>query len=181
MQGRRRDRGHFRSDLLARLDGFTFTIRPLRDRLEDLGVLVANLLRKHLAPGQTVRIAPEAACALMTYSWPLNVRELEQCLVRSLALAEGGTIRAQDLPPAIVGCAGSVGLPSVLPEKTTRPPRGRAWTEADSQLRQQVLALMESHNGNVTEVARMMGKARSQVQRWLRRFEIDGDGYRSSR
>ncbi|HWB74655.1 MAG TPA: sigma 54-interacting transcriptional regulator, partial [Nannocystaceae bacterium] len=83
--------GEFRADLFARLAGYAFAIPPLRERREDLGLIAAALLRR-IAPDGDVRFDPEAARALCRYDWPLNVRELEQCLARAVVLARGGAI-----------------------------------------------------------------------------------------
>jgi DNA-binding NtrC family response regulator len=173
------DAGRFRPDLLARLDGFTYRMRPLRERVEDIGVCIATILRKHLAPGQALRIAPDAARALFTYDWPLNIRELEQCLVRSVALAENGAVRARDLAPGIADRAGKQDpdAPGAASGESSKR-RDRRLSEADAQTRAQVVELLGKHDGNITEVARVMGKARNQVQRWLRRFEIDAGAFR---
>jgi transcriptional regulator with PAS, ATPase and Fis domain len=95
-------RGKFRADLFARLDAFTVAVPPLRERREDLGLLVATLLRK-LAPDrcEAIRIAPDAALSLLRHSWPHNVRELEHSLGVALAVCDGSTIELAHLPEAI--------------------------------------------------------------------------------
>src|SRR5262249_9512977 len=68
------DRCLFRSDLYARLAGYTHALAPLRERREDLGVLIAALLEKR-APG--ISFSADAARALVRYRWPRNIRELD--------------------------------------------------------------------------------------------------------
>jgi DNA-binding NtrC family response regulator len=163
------DRGEFRRDLLARIAGFSIALPPLRDRGMDLGVLVASLLRSCApAGGVRVRFAPPAAEALVRYGWPLNTRELEQCLSRALVLAGDGVIRVEHLPEEISRPA----APSRAPEAAD------ALGERDRKLRLELLEQLARHGGNLADVAREMGKARMQVHRWCKRFGIDPNLYR---
>ncbi|MFL5278753.1 MAG: sigma 54-interacting transcriptional regulator [Myxococcales bacterium] len=152
-------RGRFRADLFARLDAFTVTLPPLRERREDLGLLLAALLRK-LAPDrcEEIRIAPDAAFSLLRHSWPLNVRELEHALGVALAVCDGSTLELAHLPEAVRN-----GAPP--------PPRG-------PEFREELLALLRRYRGNVAEVARAFGKGRMQVHRWARRYDIDLESFR---
>src|SRR5215813_1702859 len=72
--------GSFRHDLLARLEGVTLELPALRDRPEDIPLLIALLLRKLAPERPDVKLTPSAAHALLTHDWPLNIRELEQAL-----------------------------------------------------------------------------------------------------
>ena len=147
----------FRADLLARLSGYACTLPPLRERREDFSLLVAALLARIGADGAS--FAAEAARALLRYAWPLNVRELEKCLSAAVALSGGGEIAPEHLPAAV------------------RSPTPRAAAPDDGK-RQELIALLEQNGGNITAVARSMGKARTQVQRWLRRLHLDPGSYR---
>jgi hypothetical protein len=95
-------RGKLRADLLARLKGFDLTLPPLRERREDLGLIIAALLPK-LAPERagSISFGYEAARALLRYAWPANVRELERCLAAALVLAGDGVVRMEYLPEAV--------------------------------------------------------------------------------
>jgi hypothetical protein len=92
----------FRADLLARVSGFTIRLPPLRQRREDLGLLVSGLLRK-LDEQRAAKISfsVEAGRALLRYGWPMNVPELERCLEAALALATDDIIDLEHLPPAV--------------------------------------------------------------------------------
>jgi len=161
------ERGEFRRDLYGRLAGFQYTIPPLRHRRVDLGLLVAALLKgPKIREGERLRFRADAARAMLRYDWPLNVRELEQCLTTSSVLAEEGVIRLEDLPPAVVDAA--------APMSEAAPVNA----ERDEALRRELLLRLAETRGNVSEVARAMGKARQQVQRWVRRFGIDPDAFR---
>jgi len=94
----------FRSDLLARLSGLTLELPPVRERREDLGLLVRGLLSRKLArPLDGVGFTCEAARALFLHGWPRNLHELEKALQTGMALAGGARIAAQHLPPAVLG------------------------------------------------------------------------------
>jgi hypothetical protein len=93
---------HFRSDLLARLSGVTLELPPLRERREDLGLLIRALLRRQLgdAAGR-IRFTCEAARALFLHRWPLNVRELENALQAAVVFAGSEPIGLRHLPAAM--------------------------------------------------------------------------------
>jgi transcriptional regulator with PAS, ATPase and Fis domain len=158
----------FRRDLLARLSGFQFELPPLRERRMDIGLLVASILRK-LAPerAEAVRFTPLAGEALLRYDWPLNTRELEQCLARALILAGSELIDAGHFPPA-------VSEPKSAPRAAVLP----VLSPRDETLRLELLELMARHRGSITDVANAMGKARMQVHRWCKRFGLDPNLYR---
>jgi len=165
-------RGAFRNDLLARLDGFTHTLLPLRERREDIGLLLADLLGAIAPSPDPVTLAPEVARALFLYPWPLNIRELGQCLARASALArDRRVIERAHLPPAVAAVLGDRPAPS--PTEAGEAPEG-------PRLQAQLEALLTEHQGNVAEVARAMGKARMQVHRWMKRFAIDPKRFRRS-
>ncbi|MEW6217902.1 MAG: sigma-54 dependent transcriptional regulator [Thermodesulfobacteriota bacterium] len=95
-------RGSFREDLYYRLNVVHIQLPPLRERADDIPLLVAHLLAKHTRimgrPGLTV--APEALRYLMSLPWEGNVRELENTVERAVILASGSTIQKEDLQPA---------------------------------------------------------------------------------
>jgi hypothetical protein len=159
--------GAFRTDLLARLKGYTHRLPALDDRMPDFGVLLADVLT-HVAGERAAKltIAPLAARALVGYDWPLNIRELEHAMASAVALASGDTIEVDHLPSELFA-----------PRKEP-PEEHRSKTEEEA-LRAKVVALLHEHQGNVSAVARAMGKAPAQVHRWMRRFEIDPRTYRA--
>jgi DNA-binding NtrC family response regulator len=152
--------GQFRADLYARLSGYTLSIPPLRERREDLGLLTTALLRR-IAPEHEVRFEPEAMRTLCRYDWPLNVRELEKCLASAVVLAKDGAVGLDQLSAALVAPAAAV------PLQTHHAVR-----------REQLTAALRSHRGNISAAARALGKARSQVQRWIRNYRLDPAQYR---
>jgi transcriptional regulator of acetoin/glycerol metabolism len=150
--------GAFRADLLARLTGFTLQLPALRERREDLGTLVKALLQRH-APGRPLKLSLPAARALFRYPFPLNVRELERALALAVALCPDELIDLPHLPPA-------------LREAPPPPPAQKPLAPGEEERKDELLALLKEHRGNVTAVAKTMGKARVQIQRWMRRYKI---------
>jgi transcriptional regulator of acetoin/glycerol metabolism len=154
--------GKFRADLLARLSGFVVSLPPLRERREDLGLLIASILRKATSNAE---LSVEAARALLTWDWPGNVRELEKALQSATVLSRGGTVEVDHLPPALGEPAPPVQEAApLLPD--------------DQKRRDELTTLLREHAGNVTAVARAMGKARTQIQRWIKRCGIDASKFR---
>ena len=162
------ERGEFRRDLYARLAGHELWLPPLAERIEDLGVLAAPLLMR-AAPHAT--FSADAVAALAGHRWPLNVRELEGAIARALALADDGRVELEHLPPA---CRLGPHRPAAHPADGSAVRRSGPDDEALAELRAQ----LTQHGGNVSEVARAMGKHRRQIQRWLERSGLDAAAFR---
>src|SRR5690606_3256688 len=141
---------------------------PLRSRREDLGLMIAEALR---ARSSAATLTPTAGIRLVAHAWPHNVRELVQRLGRALALADTGPLTESHF-----GLASPAEQPRPVSGKTTR-----GLSPAEARLKQELVRALEQCEGNVSEVARVMGKARMQIQRWMKRFAIDPASYRSSR
>jgi transcriptional regulator with PAS, ATPase and Fis domain len=96
--------GGFREDLYYRLAVIPIEIPPLRDRIEDIPLLVQYFLQRYALQSVTEqkKIDPGALEQLMRYNWPGNVRELENVIERASALCEGGIIKSQDLPAQVL-------------------------------------------------------------------------------
>jgi DNA-binding NtrC family response regulator len=170
----------FRADLWARMSGVRVELVPLRDRREDLGLLIGSLLRRLAEErADAIRFQVKAVRALLAHDWPLNVRELEKTLGAALALATDGTIGLTHLPPAF----GEAPEAPAAPAAAASPAAAEAedtlpFSEADLETRAQLIRLLEEHRGSIAAVARAMGKARIQIQRWVKRFEIDVASYK---
>ena len=160
------EQGLFRDDLRARLTGYRAELPALVSRREDLGLLIGSLLQR-LAPQRvfSVQLAIAAARALFAYDWPLNVRELEKALETALVLANGGVIELAHLPPELREPAAA---------------RRREPEEIDETRKAELTGLLKQHTGNVSAVARAMGKARMQIQRWMERYGLDPRDFRAS-
>lgn len=163
--GRMVREGTFRHDLLARLDGVRIELPPLRDRREDVPLLIACLLARLATDRPDVTIAPDAAQALLQYHWPLNVRELERALEGALALARTRAITLADLPRAVVDASGD--------------PEPGPLSDADEKQRSELVAMLGQHRGNLSAVARAMNKHRTQILRWMERYGLDANRFRA--
>ena len=91
----------FRTDLLARIAGLTLTLPALRERREDLGLLIGSFLREQAGDGPPASFTPEALRAMLLYPWPLNVRELEKTVQTAAVLAGRRPIALGDLPSVV--------------------------------------------------------------------------------
>ena len=155
--------GNFREDLFFRLNVFPISLPPLRERLEDLPVLVAHLAER-VRPRQAVTFTPAAFEALSAYSWPGNVRELAN-LVERLSILCGPTVDAAAVRGVIRG-GPSVQAPSGI--------GGLPLSEAlDEFERGMITAAMAQAGGNVAEAARVLRTDRANLYRRMRRLGIE--------
>ncbi len=155
----------FRHDLFARLAGFRVVVPTLQERRADLGLLIGSLYSR-MFPADHPGLDIDAARLLLRYPWPLNVRELEQALATAQVLAGAELVRAEHLPDTV---------------RSGRPPgspRAVVLSELDQKVRDQVVSALREHQGNVSAVARALDKDRKQIQRWIKRFNLDPATYR---
>jgi DNA-binding NtrC family response regulator len=160
------EQGEFRADLFARLAGHRIELPSLGLRREDMGLLLAALIRRaDPSLSARLRIEPAAVRAMLRYDWPGNVRELEKCVATALLLAhDSGRLQLEHLPEPVRAAA----LAATATKQETD----------DDARRNEIAALLRQHDGNVAAVARAMGKARMQIQRWIKRFGIDVRSFR---
>jgi DNA-binding NtrC family response regulator len=158
-------KGAFRADLYGRLAGAIIRIPALRDRVEDLGVIVASLLRK-LAPErwEEIMLSSSAARALVAYDWPRNVRELEKCLETALHLAGARQIQIEHLPEAVQRAD--------LTARRSRAANANVLPPEERRRRDELARLLAQYDNNISAVARHLGKGRTQVQRWILRYRL---------
>jgi DNA-binding NtrC family response regulator len=154
--------GRFREDLLYRLNTVEVHLPPLRDRREDIPLLAAHFLGVHgQRYGRTgMKLAPSALDALMGYPWPGNVRELEHAVERSLLMAAGDEVTAEDL---LLRRGGGREGQSRLEEMTLE--------EVERYLIERSLA---RHEGNVSDAAKALGLSRSALYRRMQYYGIKG-------
>lgn len=153
--------GRFRQDLYYRLSAFPIHLPPLRDRRDDIPLLVDSLLRRGGNVLQRLAVMPEALERLQAYTWPGNIRELRNVLERARLFADEGVIGVEHLPPQF-GCA-------MLPETAVAPMLSsgaglskRHWS--DAELRELALA----HPGTRRELAQRLGMSERTLYRRLR-------------
>ena len=172
------DEGAFRRDLLYRLNVIQIHVPPLRERREDIPLLVAHLLRKHTPEGETPPTVEEGAMSyLVSYFWPGNVRELENVIERAITLRQGGRISSEDLPPKV--------LSGEAAEAGTQPSDDLAGLfvglpTIDEVERRYLLLVLEATGGNRTRAAEILGINRRTLYRMAARFQIDLEGRRRS-
>jgi DNA-binding NtrC family response regulator len=147
------EREQFREDLLARLAGFELELPTLAERRVDLGAMLAEIAPRATFAAATIR-------AMLAYAWPRNIRELVRAIERARALVGDGEITPAHLPEEIANA--KLGAPAVEPDAR----------------RDELVALLEKHHGNVSRVASDLGRVRQQVQRWLKRYGLDPARYR---
>jgi two-component system response regulator GlrR len=151
-----------RVDLAARLGAEPIRIPPLRERVEDIGVLVSYLLAERRKPFELA-----AFQALCLHAWPGNVRELGKVVTSAEALARGADrITGEHLPAAIAAAPGRVR--SSPGRRAARPPPKAVELEE----------LMRRFNGNMLRVARELDRKPALVYRWAKRFRLNADDFR---
>jgi len=158
--------GSFREDLYYRLKVVTLQLPPLRERLEDIPLLVEHLVRRaaHECSKTVTGISEQALARLGAYHWPGNVRELAHVLERGVALAQQEILTADDLPGEL---RQAVPAPASTPED--RP------TLAELK-RRYVHRVFEESGGNVSRAAQVLGVDRRSLYRMLQRYGVTPRG-----
>jgi transcriptional regulator with GAF, ATPase, and Fis domain len=151
--------GTFREDLYYRLNVVTVTLPPLRERREDILPLVEHFVEKYAA-GRGRTISQAALLRLANFSWPGNVRQLENEVRRMLVLG-GEEITAADLSPDLLRDSESTSLATTLREKV------------DALERRLVVEALEQAHGNRTRAAEALGVSRFGLQKMTQRLQID--------
>ncbi len=156
----------FREDLYYRLNVVPIAAPPLRDRREDIPLLVEHFIRRynHEFRKHIESVSPDALAALQEYPWPGNVRELQNIIERSVALVEGPLIQLKDLP-----------LDLMLPDHGARAREAQTLPlkQACEQFeRQIVLRILERVRWNRSEAARLLGLHRNTLKVKLAKWKI---------
>ena len=136
--------GTFREDLYYRLNVIPIPLPPLRERRDDVPLLVARFLRErvHARTGQAFHVTRQAMAALTAYDWPGNVRELENAIERACALSDTEIIKLDSLPPLVAAAGRAQPLAQdvtdtkffELPEQEPSAPNGKAAANAAAPL-----------------------------------------------
>jgi two-component system nitrogen regulation response regulator GlnG len=200
--------GRFREDLYYRLNTFHLLLPPLRERKPALPNLIKYFILKNKdAQGKDiVDLEPAALYALTKYSYPGNIRELENIIEHATVLAEGGVIRLEDLPEEVQACAREqtmaiphikgehnaepqvieaepVDLPGISFESGKTEKKPSAEGEDDGELlsleemeRRHILRALSVCGGNKTEVCKRLGISRATLWRKLKELKIMMDG-----
>jgi DNA-binding NtrC family response regulator len=163
--------GSFREDLYYRLNVIRVTLPPLRERKEDIPLLVEHFLeRLEVELKRHVRISPEAMAALLAHTWPGNVRELRNVLERGAVVAQGEVVKAADL--------GLEPVPGREPGKEAGPTSGPSTLE-DVE-RRHIAEVLGHSSGNISQAARVLGIDRVTLYNKMRKYQLTRDGEEAS-
>jgi two-component system, NtrC family, response regulator AtoC len=164
--------GAFRRDLLYRLNVIQLHLPPLRERREDIPLLVGHFLRRH-APSdqQQIAINEETMRNLTAYSWPGNVRELENVIERAITLSQGALITNDDLPPRIRGQHSGKATPPLSADDLAELFYGLP--SLDEIERRYILHVLDATGSNRKRTAEILGINRKTLYRMAARFEIE--------
>ncbi|MBX7115643.1 MAG: sigma-54 dependent transcriptional regulator [Myxococcaceae bacterium] len=173
--------GRFRGDLFFRINVVPLLLPPLRDRMADIPMLVSHFIEKFnkRLNKRIEGISEEALALLKGYSWPGNIRELENMMERVIVFADGPHIVARDLPDTVRGSAATAGT---SPSETS-PTRGETslkdavrFAQAEVE-KAMIVKALEATVGNVTRAAKLLQISRKSLQTKMKEFGLrDDDG-----
>ncbi|HEY7683943.1 MAG TPA: sigma-54 dependent transcriptional regulator [Gemmatimonadales bacterium] len=163
----------FREDLFYRLNVVTIQLPPLRERKQDIPLLIDHFLTRLAARHGRgpVAIDPAAQALLLAWEWPGNVRELENVLERAMVLAELDVIGPEHLPENFRACAAPprpTALPATIPGESAPPDAGLV--TLDELDRRHVFRVLAATGGNREESARLLGISRRTLTRMIQRW-----------
>lgn len=166
------EKGNFREDLYYRLCGFVIDIPPLRERKEDIPLLVQHFieLNADLYDKVPTAFSAEAIDALMQYQWPGNVRELRVVVDRAVAMAEGPVIDKKDLifsRSFRISAASAAGVNEMAPVIDTP-----FYDAVETYERRYLVELLERTNGNISQASQLSGASRKTIREKGRKFGL---------
>lgn len=161
--------GDFREDLYYRLNVFPIYIPPLRERINDLPLLVDHFIHKCNKKNETniTRISSSALDMMMIYNWPGNIRELENCIERAAIISDDGVIRSQHMPPT---------LQTALSTGTQR--KGSLESVLDKVEKQLIIDTLTSNKGNVLKSAKQLGISNRKLGLRITKHSIEATKYK---
>jgi len=162
------DAGEFRRDLLYRLNVINIHLPPLRERRDDVPLLVAHFLRKYTPAGDAASVTDGAMRLLSAWSWPGNVRELENTIERAVTLSRRGTITEEDLPESIRHGGTESARVATDPEAFFE-----GLPTLDEVERRYLLHVLKAAGGNRKQAAEILGINRRTLYRMAERYKLD--------
>ncbi len=169
------EKGNFRQDLYYRLNVVAIQVPPLRDRREDIPLLVKHFIEAigRELTDTSIEITPEVMDSFMGYHWPGNVRELENVVERMVSMMEDGRIQTEHLPSYLFqdpqgAPAQEAQYPAVQPH-SEREKKKQVQAQNERRL---LINLLAKHGGNITAVAKEMKVSRNTVYRKMRLYNI---------
>ncbi|MBY0229705.1 MAG: sigma-54 dependent transcriptional regulator [Gemmataceae bacterium] len=170
-------KGKFREDLYYRLNVVRLELPPLRERTEDIPLLATHFAHKHArSDGPPRPVSPGAMEKLLGYTWPGNIRELENVIERCCVVARGSSIEAHDLPPELTG-GKQQGLPGYRIDLKKPLPELVAEVQADLEKRYIRKALRRTR-GNVMRTAKICGLSRRSISAKLSEYGIKKEEFK---
>jgi DNA-binding NtrC family response regulator len=163
-------RGLFREDLYYRINVFTIRIPPLRERIEDIPLLIEYFLKNSSADVAKTRISREAMKALLQYPFPGNVRELENIIERALILCEDHIIKIGDLPPEMVDLPQNRLQKSEPLEEGLRQVISRNRELAEKDI---IVKALKEAGSNKTLAAKILKIGRTSLYRKLKKLNLE--------
>ena len=163
--------GKFRDDLFFRLNVVRITMPPLRERKEDIPLLVRGFMRHFCKANDKplLDLTPDAMDALLTYNWPGNVRELRTAIEHGVVMSTGQKITLRDLPMAVRQTAGTASPGAISTAKAWEKSSPLDLRETEKKLIMQALA---TTNGNVTAAAKKLGISRRTLHRKINEMNV---------
>ena len=158
-------KGTFRQDLYYRLNVVNLHIPPLRERKDDIPLLVNYFLAKHPQTGKSKSVSREALGRLLEYDYPGNARELENIIERSLAFCDSSEIKPHHLPSELTHSP-HFQLPNVETVNSSK--------SLDENEREYILSVLKSVDGNKTKAAKIIGIDRVSLWRKLKKYDNNG-------
>ena len=155
--------GRFREDLYFRLNGIHIEVPPLRERKDDIPLLLNSFLERYNSENSKniTGFDSHARSALYKYDWPGNIRELQHCVESSVVMASGSEITLEDLPPSVSKASGI---------ETISVPVGITLDEAEKIIIQENLA---ANKGNKSKTAETLGIGRKTLHRKLAEYGME--------
>ncbi len=160
--------GIFREDLFYRLNVIQIEAPPLRDRVDDIPLLVKHFIEKYKQDdgGGKIELTPEVWKAIYRYSWPGNVRELENVIERAVVLNSGGKITLEELPEELTGAKAGFDVERFIPPDMPLP-------KALEQIEERLIRRALAQNDNVqAHAANMLGITKSLIQHKMKKYNI---------
>jgi DNA-binding NtrC family response regulator len=177
------EEGRFREDLFYRLNVVPIHLPPLRDRPGDIPLLVEHMLERFNGrlKKNVKSLSPEAEAAFKAYSWPGNVREMENVLERLVLFCEGEEIGVDLLPEELKsGGSGATSVsaaPRLDRDLTGRVSMKELVRETTAQLEKElIIQALEQTHGNVTRAAQLLMISRKSLQNKMKEFNLREEG-----
>jgi len=162
----------FRNDLFYRLNAVSIVLPPLRDRREDIPPLAQTFADRVYSLSPSVKFSSEALALLERYNWPGNIRELENAVVRAVAMCDG-TIRVKDLPQRVRNYSFQ---PEDSPKSDVTPapePAIEDWVTLSEIEGRYVARVLDHTGGNKQAAARLLAVDRKTLDRMIKRHNIN--------